>query len=207
MMLVENNINVVSRQELDDDALRVFGEDTGKIVEDIKNIQSWIEATPHMKNVRRDPEFLKFFLRGCNYSVASTKDKLDMFFTARWGNLRLLSVKCCLQLNNSVSSILRSLLPNWFSDMNPRDAKMEAVLRSGLFLPLRGYDARGRYTILLRLGQLEPASVAAEDAWKLILMMFNLTNEGNLQVRKPKPSSCVSSEHGCCLRPRPRGCR
>ena len=92
MMLVENNINVVSRQELDDDALRVFGEDTGKIVEDIKNIQSWIEATPHMKNVRRDPEFLKFFLRGCNYSVASTKDKLDMFFTARWGNLKLINI-------------------------------------------------------------------------------------------------------------------
>ena len=91
-MLVENNINVVSRQELDDDALRVFGEDTGKIVEDIKNIQSWIEATPHMKYVRRDPEFLKFFLRGCNYSVASTKDKLDMFFTARWDNLKLINI-------------------------------------------------------------------------------------------------------------------
>ena len=113
-MLVENNINVVSRQELDDDALRVFGEDTGKIVEDIKNIQSWIEATPHMKNVRRDPEFLKFFLRGCNYSVASTKDKLDMFFTARWGNLFIsaCSVKCiCLYLYITYNCVFYPQVP------------------------------------------------------------------------------------------------
>ena len=85
-----------------------------------------------------------------------------------------------LYTKHIIVSSTRSLLPNWFSDMNPRDAKMEAVLRSGLFLPLRGYDARGRYTILLRLGQLEPASVAAEDAWKLILMIFNVKIKKNL---------------------------
>ena len=35
------------------------------------------------QNVRQDDLFLRYFLRGCNYSLAKTKDKLDLYFTAR----------------------------------------------------------------------------------------------------------------------------
>ena len=35
------------------------------------------------QNVRHDDLFLRKFLRGCNYSIAKTKDKLDLYFTAR----------------------------------------------------------------------------------------------------------------------------
>ena len=58
----------------------------------------------------------------------------------------------------------------------------QAVLRAGVFLPLRGYDRAGRAVILIRPGKVEPATMAAEDCYKVFIMVFALVLEGNTQA-------------------------
>ena len=76
-----------------------------------------------MKNIRQDKPFLRMFLRGCNYKLEATKDKLDMYFT------------------------VRTLLPVWFDNWDPAQASLEAIFSAGIYLPLRGYDKKGRYNV------------------------------------------------------------
>ena len=75
------------------------------------------------------------------------------------------------------------MFPSWFLEWDPRDETVQNVLQTGMFLPLRGFDKRGRYPILVRLGQMIPSKMTAEECWKQIIMMFNLINEGNLQAQ------------------------
>ena len=82
-MLVENQINVVSQEELENDSRVVFNENDEQVNKDLSDIKHWLQSTPHMANTRTDDLFLKLFLRGCNYNVKDTKEKLDMYFTVR----------------------------------------------------------------------------------------------------------------------------
>ena len=82
-MLVANTINVLSEEELERDAREVFGETEDGMARDLADIKAWIMDTAHMRNVRQDDSFLRLFLRGCNYNVKETKEKLDMYFSVR----------------------------------------------------------------------------------------------------------------------------
>ena len=86
-MLVVNTINTVSAEELERDAREVFGETEEGMARDLADIKTWIRDTAHMRNVRQDDSFLRLFLRGCNYNVKETKEKLDMYFCVRFDNL------------------------------------------------------------------------------------------------------------------------
>ena len=86
-MLVTNTINVLSEEELERDAREVFGETEEGMARDLADIKTWIRDTAHMRNVRQDDSFLRLFLRGCNYKVKETKEKLDMYFCVRFDNL------------------------------------------------------------------------------------------------------------------------
>ena len=83
IMLVENHINVLSDEELEQDSRDVFKEDKETVEKDVEELRDWIRRTAHMTNVRQDELFLRLFLRGCNYSLPDTKDKLDLYFTVR----------------------------------------------------------------------------------------------------------------------------
>ena len=76
----------------------------------------------------------------------------------------------------------RSMLPCWFGAWDPRDPQVWAVLRAGVFLPLHGYDRQGRYCFLIRLAQLSPSTMQAENCFKVFIMMFALITEGNRQA-------------------------
>ena len=93
-MLVENYINRVSDEELDRDSVEVFNEDEKEVTKVVSDIQEWIRSTPHMTNTRTDDLFIKLFLRGCNYNVKDTKEKLDMYFTARYVRNLINHVSC-----------------------------------------------------------------------------------------------------------------
>eukprot|EP00090_Calanus_glacialis_P005872 TRINITY_DN14569_c0_g1_i1.p1 TRINITY_DN14569_c0_g1~~TRINITY_DN14569_c0_g1_i1.p1 ORF type:complete len:304 (-),score=96.45 TRINITY_DN14569_c0_g1_i1:50-904(-) len=127
--------------------------------ENISNIQNWIKTTPHMKNIRQDEPFLRMFLRGCNYKLEATKDKLDMYFT------------------------VRTLLPVWFDNWDPAQASLEAIFSAGIYLPLRGYDKKGRYVSLLRIKQVNPGTMAVDDIYKCFIMLFAMLLEGNIQAQ------------------------
>lgn len=157
MLLVDNHINVISEEDLENDSIEVFKEDRERVDREVGELRAWILSTSHMQNVRHDDIFLRLFLRGCNYSVTAAKEKLDLYFT------------------------VRSLLPCWFDAWDPSLPPLQAVLQAGVFLPLQGYDRRGRYCILIRMGHLNPYSMSPEDCYKVFIMIFNLVLEGNKQ--------------------------
>ena len=75
------------------------------------------------------------------------------------------------------------MIPAWFAEFSPTDPEIQSVLQAGVFLPLRGYDQHGRYALLMRLGQLDPGCMSVDKCWQLIIMMFSLVNEGNVQAQ------------------------
>ena len=157
-MLVTNTVNVLADEELEKLAVEEFKEDPDKIAEDIASLQSWIKTQPHMSSVRQDAEFLRLFLRGCDYNIDTTKTKLDLFFT------------------------VRANLPAWFDDWNPQQESVKRVIDAGVYLPLRGFDKEGRYVILVRQKLADPAVMATDDCYKAFLMVFALALEGNKQA-------------------------
>ena len=108
-MLVECEINKVSEDELERDGIEVFEEDAEKLSKDLSEIKQWIESTPHMRKTRKDELFLRLFLRGCNYNVKDTKEKLDMYFTCRYKKLFLIYEAICNLLHHN------SILMNFFN--------------------------------------------------------------------------------------------
>ena len=79
--------------------------------------------------------------------------------------------------------VCRSLLPNWFDNWDPSDPALQKIISAGVFVPLQGYDKQGRYSILVRMGQVAPSIMSAEDCYKVLIMLVNLVLEGNVQER------------------------
>jgi len=169
-MLVTNTINLVAEEQLAADSRAVFQEDEAAVARDLADLRTWISATPHMRTTRTDELFLRLFLRGCNYNLKDTKEKLDMYFT------------------------VRSLIPNWFDNWDPADPSLQKIVAAGVFLPLQGYDRLGRYCILVRMGQVAPMSMSAEDCYKVFIMLFNMVLEGNVQSQTKGMTMVVDME-------------
>ena len=74
------------------------------------------------------------------------------------------------------------MLPCWFDAWDPSPPSLQAILKAGIFLPLQGYDRRFRYCFLIRLGELSPCTMSAEECYKAFIMIFNLIREGNQQA-------------------------
>jgi len=156
--LVTNTVNVLGDEELDIIAVEEYKEDPAKITEDVSSLQKWMKTQPHMSNARQDSEFLRLFLRGCDYNLDTTKTKLDLF--------------------NSV----RANLPAWFDDWDPQQESVKRVIDAGVYLPLRGFDKEGRYVILVRQKMADPATMTTDDCYKAFLMLFAIALEGNRQA-------------------------
>ena len=80
-----------------------------------------------------------------------------------------------------MQSFSRSLLPNWFDNWDPSETNLQRIVEAGVFLPLQGFDRLGRYSILVRMGKVIPATMSAEDCYKVLIMIFNMVIEGNIQ--------------------------
>ena len=78
-------------------------------------------------------------------------------------------------------SLYRSLLPKWFDNWDPSEPNLQKIIEAGVFLPLQGFDKLGRYSILVRMGKVIPATMTAEDCYKVLIMIFNMVIEGNIQ--------------------------
>ena len=73
------------------------------------------------------------------------------------------------------------MLPNWFDNWDPTEASLQKIIAAGVFMPLQGFDRLGRYSILVRMGKVMPATMSAEDCYKVLIMIFNMVIEGNIQ--------------------------
>ena len=104
---------------------------------------------------------LRFFYRGCNYKTEVFRAKYDLFHT------------------------VRSLTPEWFDDWDPADQGVRNVLNAGAFLPLRGYDKKGRFVMIVRQRFLDPAIITIDQLYKTFLILFSIAMEENNQVSSP----------------------
>merc|ERR1712080_147427 len=155
--LVKYSVNVLSQDELAKIAKEEFDEDAEEIHKNVKLIKVWINSTPHLRNIKQDEEYIKYFFRGCNYNLEKTKERLEFF--------------------NSV----KSCLPAWFDNWDPSQEKVREILDAGVFLPLKGYDKHGRIVILVRNGMANPTTMNIDDLYRTSLMLMELSQEGDIQ--------------------------
>ena len=88
----------------------------------------------------------------------------------------------------------RSLIPKWFDIWDPSEPSLQRIIEAGIFLPLQGYDKLGRYSILVRMGHVVPALMSAEDCYKVLIMIFNMVLEGNIQSQTKGMALVVDME-------------
>ena len=108
--------------------------------------------------------------RGCNYKTEVFKAKYDLFYT------------------------VRSVVPEWFDHWDPTEEGVRTVLDSGGILPLRGYDKKGRFVMIIRQRYLDPAVMTIDQLYKTFIMLFSIAMEGNYQVSQT-PFSSVCHQH------------
>ena len=71
---------------------------------------------------------------------------------------------------------VKSSLPEWFDAWNPFDPTLQEFLKSGLVLPLPGYDKKGRSVTLIRVGRMNPVIGTVNDFWRGVWMVQTLAN-------------------------------
>jgi hypothetical protein len=152
-----SSLNAWTQEELEKAAKENLGEDKARVKDDIKALQTWIKKSPHLHSIRKDDAYLTMFLRGCKFSLERTKEKLDFHHTVR-GNL-----------------------PTWFDNWDPRQPQLQAILKTGMYLPLRGYDRHGRAVVLMRGGESDP-NMKAEDEFKVSTMVMEQAFDGDDQT-------------------------
>lgn len=118
-----------------------LNEDPARRAADIEHIRDWLKHQPHIK-ARTDDWTILRFLRGCKFSLEKTKQKLDMFYTCK------------------------TLCPEWYTNRDPQDKKMRAILEMGIFLPLPGYDHLGRKVIIIRTGIHNTKTTKMDEVFK-----------------------------------------
>ena len=77
---------------------------------------------------------------------------------------------------------VKASLPEWFDNWNPFDPAIQEFLKSGVFLPLPGYDKKGRFVALSRLGKMNPVLGTPNDFIKGMWMILVLAMDGDEQT-------------------------
>jgi len=157
-MPARNSLNVWSDEDLEKAAKDNLGEDKARLKDDIKALKSWIKKSPHLHSIRQDDQYLTMFLRGCKFSLERTKEKLDFHHT------------------------VRGSLPTWFDNWEPRQQHLQTILKTGMYLPLRGYDKHGRGVVLMRNGVSDPNTSKQEDEFKVSTMIMEQAFDGDAQA-------------------------
>ncbi|XP_066978646.1 alpha-tocopherol transfer protein-like isoform X10 [Macrobrachium rosenbergii] len=104
-----------------------LNEDPERRAADIQHIRDWLKKQPHIK-ARTDDWTILRFLRGCKFSLEKTKQKIDMFYTCK------------------------SMCPEWYTNRDPQDKRLRAILEMGGILPLPGVSVRGARPVIFRMG-------------------------------------------------------
>jgi len=145
--LLSHPPNAWSSTQLAKTAYEEFGETEELMESSLRSLRSWIAQSPHLHSIRQDDHILKQFLRGCKFSLERTKEKLDNFHA------------------------VKGSLPEWFDNWDPKAPGVQDLLSSGAYLPLPGYDRKGRFVILCSYGKINPNKVRTEDLFKASSMV------------------------------------
>ncbi|RXG54537.1 Alpha-tocopherol transfer protein-like [Armadillidium vulgare] len=131
-------------------------EDPERRQKDIEYIREWLQKQPHI-TARTDDWTILRYLRGCKFSLENTKKKLDMFYTCK------------------------NFTPEWYSNRDPLDPKIAEILSLGVFLPLPGYDDKGRKVILIRPDKHNTNTTSMDDLIKVFQIILDLLIEEDVQ--------------------------
>ncbi|XP_068204368.1 retinol-binding protein pinta-like isoform X4 [Palaemon carinicauda] len=129
-----------------------LNEDPERRAADIQHIRDWLKKQPHIK-ARTDDWTILRFLRGCKFSLEKTKQKIDMFYTCK------------------------SMCPEWYTNRDPQDKKLRAILEMGVALPIPRVKENQRQLILGRPGHRDPRTTSFDDMARAVLILFDLLLE------------------------------
>ena len=154
----DTKLNAFSDKELKDSAKSQFGETPELLESSLEDLRKWISKSPHLQGIQQDDKTLKMFLRGCKFSLERTKEKIDTFHS------------------------VKGSLPEWFDDWNPFNPVMQEFLKSGVYLPLPGYDKKGRCVVLCQVEKINAAKVTLNDILKAVNMVVTTAIDGDEQT-------------------------
>ncbi|XP_064107321.1 alpha-tocopherol transfer protein-like isoform X2 [Macrobrachium nipponense] len=143
-----------------------LNEDPERRAADIQHIRDWLKKQPHIK-ARTDDWTILRFLRGCKFSLEKTKQKIDMFYTCK------------------------SMCPEWYTNRDPQDKRLRAILEMGCVLPLPGYDNQGRKIILSRTPNIAVDAQGFADGVKAFLILLDVWRDEDEQA---SVTACVTVE-------------
>ncbi|CAH0404713.1 unnamed protein product [Chilo suppressalis] len=128
-----------------------INEEPRRVASDIEGLRTWLAKQPHLYTVQPTDQWLVAFLRGSKFSMERSKEKIDMYYT------------------------LKSLVPEFFSNRDPLDSKIQEILKLGTFLPLKkcASEVAPRISIV-RIGLLNPSQYHLSDLLKVSLMITEI---------------------------------
>jgi len=153
----DRNLNRWSEKSLEEAAAGEFGESPALLTSSLLSVRTWISQCPHLKRACTEDHFLTTFLRGCKFSLERTKEKLDNFHA------------------------IKTSLPEWFDNWDPKDPAVQEILAAGIFLPLPGFDREGRLVTLSRSGKVVPSKMKLDDLIRTSLMVMAVARAGEQQ--------------------------
>ncbi|XP_059059454.1 alpha-tocopherol transfer protein-like [Achroia grisella] len=128
-----------------------INENSKRIDSDITALRNWLTKQPHLHTVQPSDQWLIAFLRGSKFSIERSKEKFDMFYT------------------------LKSLVPEFFSNTDPLDTRVQEILKLGVFLPLRKCESEDSFrTSIIRIGVFNPSQYHLSDLIKVSFMVTEI---------------------------------
>ncbi|CAK1603325.1 unnamed protein product [Parnassius mnemosyne] len=98
---------------LQEKAKKEINENPRRVMSDISAIRTWLQKQSHLHSVNPSDQWLVAFLRGSKFSLERCKEKLDMYYT------------------------LRTIVPEFLSNRDPLNPRIQGILKLGVFLPLQ----------------------------------------------------------------------
>ncbi|KAF5287376.1 hypothetical protein FQA39_LY15914 [Lamprigera yunnana] len=131
-------------------AIKEINEIPNRIEEDVKQIRDWLSKEQHLK-VQFDDDQILGFLRGCKYSLESTKEKIDFHFTSR------------------------TLAPEFFHIRDPFAPEIQEIINAGIILPLpKPDDKYGARIILWNFNNTNPDTMPYINLVTVFMMMLDI---------------------------------
>ncbi|KAB0797293.1 hypothetical protein PPYR_08287 [Photinus pyralis] len=145
MNLKIQSIRAIS-EKLSDTAAKELNEDPKRTRETLEAFDEWLRKQRHLQ-VRNDYQHLIAFLRGCKWSLARAKQKIDGYYT------------------------FKTLIPEMFRRRDPLSEEMQAVLRTGLVALLpNGKGHAGPRTLFITFHE----AISMVTASKTIFSAFDM---------------------------------
>lgn len=172
---------------LDSDSKKKARDELNEIESDracaVQTFRKWVLDQKDWLKAPTDFEFLLRFLRVRKFSQIGARLSLENFLTSQ------------------------TLVPEWFTYVDPADAKLQELLRLGFFSSPMKLDKDNRRIVIERLGQLDIAyvkkEIGTENIFKAIcLFMHWLIRDENVQVNGLKVFtdwSGVTMQHATSL--------